>query len=88
LSPGLDFEQKLIAKTNLPVLLRQELSNPRYVPQALAIGTVTDAYQPIERKLGLTRQLLEVLAECGHPFSLVTKGSAIERDLGLLASLA
>lgn len=88
LSPGLDFEQKLIAKTNLPELLQQELSNPRYVPQALAIGTVTDAYQPIERKLGLTRQLLEVLGACGHPFSLVTKGSAIERDLDLLASLA
>jgi DNA repair photolyase len=88
LSPGLDFEQKLIAKVNLPQVLRQELSNPRYQPQALAIGTVTDAYQPIERKLGLTRQTMAVLAEFRHPFSLVTKGSVIERDVDFLASLA
>ena len=88
LSPGLDFEQQLIAKINLPEVLRQELSNPRYQPQALAIGTVTDAYQPIERRLGLTRQIMAVLAESRHPFSLVTKGSAIERDLDLLANLA
>lgn len=88
LSPGLDFERKLIAKTNLPQLLREELSLPRYRPQALAIGTVTDAYQPIERSLGLTRQLIEVLSDCRHPFSLVTKGSAIERDIDLLARAA
>lgn len=88
LSPGLDFEQKLIAKTNFPDLLRQELAHPRYQPLALALGTVTDVYQPIERKLGLTRQLIEVLAACRHPFSLVTKGSAIERDIGLLATVA
>lgn len=88
LSPGLDFETQLMAKMDAPALLRQALASPRYQPAGLCIGTATDAYQPIERRLRLTRACIEVLAEAQHPFSLVTKSSAVERDLDLLAPLA
>lgn len=88
LSPGLDFESRLVAKVNAPDLLRQTLRRPHYQPQRLCIGTVTDAYQPVERRYRLTRGLIEVLAEHQHAFSLITKGSGIERDLDLLAPLA
>ncbi|GAB3044559.1 PA0069 family radical SAM protein [Stenotrophomonas tumulicola] len=88
LSPGLDFETKLFAKTNAAQLLRKELSRPGYVPQPIALGINTDAYQPIERKLKLTRQLIEVLLEARHPFSLITKNAMVERDLDLLVPLA
>ena len=88
LSPGLDFETKLFAKTNAPQLLRKELSKPAYVPQPIALGINTDAYQPIERKFKLTRQLIEVMLETKHPFSLITKNALIERDLDLLAPMA
>ena len=88
LSPGLDFETKLVAKRNLASVLRAELSQPRYRPEPIAIGTVTDAYQPIERELRLTRAALEVLCEARHPFTIVTKGSGVERDIDLLAPMA
>src|SRR5262252_7827006 len=67
LSPGLDFETKLFAKTNAAALLRATLAKPGYVPTPIALGANTDCYQPIERRYRITRQILEVLAECGHP---------------------
>ena len=88
LSPGLDFETRLVAKQGLAERLREELSRPAYRPAVLAIGTVTDAYQPLERELGLTREVLQVLHDCHHPMALVTKGSGVERDLDLLAPMA
>ncbi len=88
LSPGLDFETKLFAKTNAAQLLRKELAKPGYVPQPIALGINTDAYQPIERKFKLTRQLIEVMLETQHPFSLITKNALVERDIDLLIPLA
>jgi DNA repair photolyase len=88
LSPGLDFETKIIAKVNAAEKLREALSRRGYRPLMLNIGSATDAYQPIERKLGITRSVIEVLAECRHPFSMVTKSSGIERDLDLVAPMA
>lgn len=87
-SPGLDFETRLIAKQNLPEVLRAELSKPSHVAAPVMLGSVTDCYQPIERSVGLTRRTIEVLAAARHPFSIVTKGSGIERDLDLLVPLA
>jgi DNA repair photolyase len=88
LSPGLDFETKLRAKSNLAEVLRAELAKPGYVPKPINIGSNTDAYQPIEKRWRLTRAALEVLAECRHPFTLVTKNALVERDLDLLAPMA
>ncbi|MGI9298668.1 MAG: PA0069 family radical SAM protein [Gammaproteobacteria bacterium] len=88
LSPGLDFETKIFAKQDAAELLRRELSRPRYRPRPLSLGINTDAYQPLERKLKITRRMLEVLAECRHPVSLVTKSALIERDLDILAPMA
>ncbi|HYG54732.1 MAG TPA: PA0069 family radical SAM protein [Burkholderiales bacterium] len=88
LSPGLDFESKLFAKTNAPELLRAELARPGYKPSPIALGANTDCYQPIERKFGITRKILEVLAECDHPVTMVTKSALVERDLDLLAPMA
>lgn len=88
LSPGLDFETRLYAKTNAAERLRAELARPGHVPTPIALGINTDAYQPIERRYRITRALLEVLAECRHPVSIVTKGGLIERDLDLLAAMA
>ena len=88
LSPGLDFETKLYAKTNAAERLRHELAKPGYVASAIALGINTDAYQPIERRYRITRELLEVLAECRHPVSFVTKSGLITRDLDLLAKMA
>ena len=88
LSPGLDFESRLFAKVNAADLLRRELARPSYVPEHIAIGVNTDAYQPCERDLRLTRQVLEVLHECQHPVGLITKSSLIERDIDLLAPMA
>ncbi len=88
LSPGLDFETRIVAKVNAPELLRQALSARGYQPLMLNIGSVTDAYQPAERRLRITRQIIEVLAEARHPFSLITKSSLVERDLDLLVPLA
>ena len=88
LSPGLDFETRLFAKTNAAERLRHELAKPGYVPEPIALGINTDAYQPIERRYRITREVLEVLAECRHPVHFVTKGGLIERDLDLLAAMA
>ena len=88
LSPGLDFETKIIAKRNAAGLLRAELDRKGYQPQLIALGTATDCYQPVERELRLTRSLIEVLHETNHPFALVTKSSGVERDLDLIAPMA
>lgn len=88
LSPGLDFETRLFAKVNAPELLRRELARPSYAPESIALGVNTDAYQPCERQLGLTRRVLEVLQECEHPVGLITKSSLIERDIDILAAMA
>jgi DNA repair photolyase len=88
LSPGLDFESRLYAKVNAAELLRRELAKPSYVPEHIAIGVNTDAYQPCERERRLTRQVLEVLSECHHAVGLVTKSALIERDIDLLAPMA
>lgn len=88
LSPGLDFESRLFAKPDAAAVLRRELAKPGYRCESIALGGNTDVYQPIERKLGITRAIIEVLAECGHPFSIVTKSSLVERDIDLLAPLA
>ncbi|MBE7940606.1 MULTISPECIES: PA0069 family radical SAM protein [Ramlibacter] len=88
LSPGLDFETRLIAKRNVAQKLREELSRPGYQPSVIAIGSATDCYQPVERELRLTRAVLEVLSEARHPFALVTKSSGVERDLDLIAPMA
>ena len=87
-SPGLDFETQLIAKRNIAEVLRNELGAPRYVPKLINIGSNTDCYQPVERELRLTRAVIEVLCDARHPFSLITKSSAVEHDLDLLAPLA
>ena len=88
LSPGLDFETRLYAKTNSVERLRVELSRPKYQCSPIALGINTDAYQPIERRYKITRGLLELLAECRHPVSLITKSALIERDLDLLVPMA
>lgn len=87
LSPGLDFETKIVAKRGIAEVLRRELLRPRHVPEMIAVGTVTDAYQPVERELGLTRSVLQVLSRASHPLAMVTKGSGVERDLDLLAPM-
>ena len=88
LSPGLDFETKLVAKTNAAELLRRELSAPGYRCELIAMGTHTDPYQPIERELKITRGVIEVLAECDHPLGIVTKSAMVERDIDLLSTMA
>ena len=88
MSPGLDFETKIIAKRNIAAALRSELGRKSYVPKLLNIGSATDCYQPVERELRLTRGVIEVLQEARHPFSLVTKSSGVERDLDLIGPMA
>jgi len=88
LSPGLDFETRLFAKPDAAALLRAELAKPGYVCDSIALGTNTDPYQPIEREHRITRQILEVLVEHEHPFSIVTKSALVERDLDLIAPMA
>lgn len=88
LSPGLDFETRLVAKLDAPGLLERELARPGYRCAPLALGTNTDPYQPIERRLKITRGVLEVLARCRHPATIVTKAAAVVRDLDLLVPMA
>ena len=88
LSPGLDFETRLVAKANAVEALRAELSRPGYKPSPINIGSATDAYQPIEREWRLTRGLLELMVETRHPLTIVTKNALVARDLDLLAALA
>jgi DNA repair photolyase len=87
-SAGLDFETKLYAKTNAAELLERELGNPRYVPKLIALGAVTDPYQPIEREHRISRAILEVLDRANHPVGVVTKGALVARDVDILASMA
>lgn len=87
-SCGLDFETKILVKKDAAKLLRKELSKPGYKPQILAMSGVTDPYQPIESKLKITRECLEVLAEFRHPVCIVTKNSLVLRDLDILKELA
>jgi len=88
LSPGLDFETHIFYKTNVESLLRKELAARSYTPATIALGTNTDPYQPVEKRLKNTRKILEVLLAHRHPVSIVTKGALIERDLDLLAEFA
>ena len=87
-SAGLDFETRIMVKEDAPELLRNELASPKWTPQVIAISGVTDPYQPIERKLGLTRRCLEVLAEARNPVVIITKNATVTRDIDLLADLA
>jgi DNA repair photolyase len=88
LSPGLDFETKLFYKADAARLLRAELAAPRYQCSAITLGANTDPYQPIEKRLRVTRELLELLSATGHPLTIITKGTLVLRDLDLLVSLA
>ena len=88
LSPGLDFETKLFAKSNAAELLEAELSKPGYRPQATTLGANTDPYQPIERERQITQRVLETMARFEHPVSIITKSALVVRDLDILASMA
>ena len=88
LSPGLDFETKLIARPGIGTVLAQELSAKAYSVQVVAIGTNTDPYQPIEAKYGVMREVLGVLRDFNHPVAITTKGTLVERDLDILAPMA
>jgi DNA repair photolyase len=88
LSPGLDFETRLFAKPEAARLLEAELARPSYRPAVIALGTSTDPYQPLERRLGITRQVLEVLRRARHPVAIVTKSNLVERDIDILADMA
>lgn len=87
-SAGLDFETKLYAKPDAAKLLERELSNPRYVPETIALGTNTDPYQPIEQERRLTRSVLEVLERTQHPVGIVTKSALVVRDIDILERMA
>jgi DNA repair photolyase len=88
LSPGLDFETRLVARPGASEALRRELSAPGYRPAVLAIGTSTDPYQPVERDRGIMRGLLGVLRDFRHPVAIVTRGALVERDIDLLSDMA
>ncbi|HVR29070.1 MAG TPA: PA0069 family radical SAM protein [Thermoanaerobaculia bacterium] len=87
-SAGLDFETKILVKEDAPDLLRKELASRRWQPQTIALSGVTDPYQPVERRLRITRRCLEVLAEARNPVAVITKNHLVTRDIDLLASLA
>lgn len=87
-SAGIDFETKIVVKQDAPDLLRKELSSPRWKPQVLAMSGVTDCYQPVERRLQLTRKCLAVLAEFRNPVAIITKNHLVTRDIDLLRELA
>ena len=87
-SPGLEFESLLYYKPDVVDCLRRELAAKKYTCAPLMIGAITDAYQPVERSLGLTRRIIELLSECRHPLSIVTKSALVERDIDLLADMA
>jgi DNA repair photolyase len=87
-SAGLDFESRILARTGAADLLRKELASPRWEPQTIVMSGVTDPYQPVEGRLGITRACLEVMAECRHPVAVITKSHRVLRDLDLLRTLA
>ncbi|WP_018912621.1 PA0069 family radical SAM protein [Thiomonas sp. FB-6] len=88
LSPGLDFETRLVAKRNAVEVLEREFGARGYRPSPIAVGSVTDAYQPVERQLRITRGILELFARTRHPYTVITKSAGIERDIDLLAEAA
>jgi DNA repair photolyase len=88
LSPGLDFETKLYYKADAVKILETELAKPKYVCKPIALGINTDGYQPLEKRLEITRGILGVLARCRHPVTIVTKSALVVRDIDLLADLA
>jgi len=88
LSPGLDFETRLFYKKDAGKVLEEELAKPGYVCKPITLGANTDPYQPIEREMRVTREILEVLARCRHPVTIITKGALVLRDLDLLSDLA
>ncbi|WP_289078216.1 PA0069 family radical SAM protein [uncultured Thalassospira sp.] len=88
LSPGLDFETRLFWKPDAPTLLRKQLASRTYAPAPIVIGTSTDPYQPVDRDKKLTRDIIRVLADCQHPFSLITKSALVTRDIDLIAPMA
>ncbi len=88
LSPGLDFESRLFARPDLPDRLREELAAPGYRPAPVALGAITDAYQPIEREQLISRRVLEILLEARHPVLLISKSAMLERDIDLLTELS
>ncbi|MEM9872389.1 MAG: PA0069 family radical SAM protein [Pseudomonadota bacterium] len=88
LSPGLDFETRLVARPGIDAVLHRELGRKAYRVAPLAVGTNTDPYQPVERAHGIMRACLEVLEACGHPVAIVTKGTLIERDIDILSAMA
>lgn len=88
MSPGIDFESRIFAKPNAAELLGRELSKPGYVPRVIAIGTNTDPYQPVETRMRIMREVLQVLAEFRHPLGIVTKSALVLRDLDILAPMA
>src|SRR3954447_4980533 len=87
-SAGLDFESRILVKPDAPELLRKELSSPKWKPQTLAMSGVTDCYQPAERRLGITRRCLEVLADFRNPVGIITKNELVTRDIDILQDLA
>ena len=87
-SPGLEFESSLYYKPDVVDCLRRELAAKKYTCGTIMLGAITDAYQPVERKLGLTRQIIKLLADCRHPLSIVTKSALVERDIDVLADMA
>src|SRR6266567_372833 len=88
MSPGIDFESRIFAKPNAAELLAKELSAPGYVVKTIAMGTNTGPYQPIEKKMRITRSILEVLREFGHPVGIVTKSPLVLRDIDILSEMA
>src|SRR5258708_6602902 len=88
LSPGLDFETKILFKPEAATLLAAELASPKYRPDVVAMGTNTDPYQPVERELKVTRQILRVLSDFNNPVGIVTKGQLITRDIDILGDMA
>ena len=88
LSPGLDFEQKIFFKENAVELLRKEFEKPNYEVKTISLGNITDTYQPVEKRIRLTRGILKLMLEYRHPVSIVTKSALIERDIDILKQLA
>jgi DNA repair photolyase len=87
-SSGLDFETRIVVKENAAELLREELRSPNWKPEVLALSAITDAYQPVENRLGITRQCLQVLADFRNPVGIITKNHLVTRDLDILAGMA
>jgi DNA repair photolyase len=88
MNAGVDFESKILVKHDAPAILRKELNHPKWSPESITISGNTDCYQPAERSLNLTRQLIEIMLEARQPFEIITKNALVLRDVDLLAQLA